>query len=88
MSDQIRLLVVEDVPQVAQYIRGLLNSQSAIKLLDVVSDGSKVLNLVAELRPDVVLVDALLQGGGLYRDELVKFADGAIAQMSASGAPR
>ncbi len=62
MSDQIRLLVVEDVPQVAQYIRGLLNSQSAIKLLDVVNDGSRVAALVSELRPDVVLVDALLQG--------------------------
>src|SRR5829696_5534613 len=62
MSDQIRLLVVEDVPQVAQYIRGLLNSQQAIKLLDVVSDGTRVLNLITELRPDVVLVDALLQG--------------------------
>jgi pilus assembly protein CpaE len=62
MPDQIRLLVVEDVPQVAQYIRGLLNSQSAIKLLDVVSDGSKVLGLISELRPDVVMVDALLQG--------------------------
>ncbi len=62
MADQIRLLVVEDVPQVAQYIRGLLNTQSAIKLLDVVSDGNKVLGLIAELRPDVVLVDALLQG--------------------------
>ena len=62
MPDQIRLLVVEDVPQVAQYIRGLLNSQSAIKLLDVVTDGSRVAGLVSELRPDVVLVDALLQG--------------------------
>ena len=62
MPDQIRLLVVEDVPQVAQYIRGLLNSQSAIKLLDVVSDGSRVARLISELRPDVVLVDALLQG--------------------------
>jgi pilus assembly protein CpaE len=62
MSDLIRLLVVEDVPQVAQYVRGLLNTQSAIKLLDVVSDGSKVLNLINELRPDVVMVDALLQG--------------------------
>ena len=60
--DQIRLLVVEDVPQVAQYIRGLLNSQQAIKLLDVVSDGNKVLDLISELRPDVVMVDALLQG--------------------------
>jgi pilus assembly protein CpaE len=62
MPDQIRLLVVEDVPQVAQYIRGLLNSQSAIKLLDVVKDGTKALGLIAELRPDIVLVDALLQG--------------------------
>ena len=62
MADQIRLLVVEDVPQVAQYIRGLLNSQQAIKLLDVVTDGSKVLPMISELRPDVVMVDALLQG--------------------------
>jgi pilus assembly protein CpaE len=62
MPDQIRLLVVEDVPQVAQYIRGLLNSQTAIKLLDVVTDGTKVLGLARELRPDVILVDALLQG--------------------------
>jgi pilus assembly protein CpaE len=62
MPDQIRLLVVEDVPQVAQYIRGLLNSQSTIKLLDVVNDGTRVPALIAELRPDVVLVDALLQG--------------------------
>jgi pilus assembly protein CpaE len=61
-SDQTRLLLVEDVPQVAQYIRGLLNSQSTVKLLDVLSDGSKVLAQVQQLRPDVVLVDALLQG--------------------------
>jgi pilus assembly protein CpaE len=61
-SDQIRLLVVEDVQQVTSYIRGLLNAQSAIKLLDVVTDGSKVVDLISELRPDVVIVDALLQG--------------------------
>jgi len=61
-TDQIRLLVVEDVPQVAQYIRGLLNAQQSIKLLDVLSDGAKALPVAQELRPDVVLVDALLQG--------------------------
>jgi pilus assembly protein CpaE len=59
---QIRLLVVEDVPQVTQYIRGLLNSQSHIKLLDVLTDGSKVQPQIQQLRPDVVIVDALLQG--------------------------
>jgi len=60
--NQIRLLVIEDVPQVAQYIRGLLNSQATIKLLDVLTDGAKTLPAIAELRPDVVIVDALLQG--------------------------
>jgi DNA-binding NarL/FixJ family response regulator len=61
-SDQVRLLLVEDVPQVAQYIRGLLNAQATVKLLDVLSDGSKVANQVQQLRPDIVIVDALLQG--------------------------
>jgi pilus assembly protein CpaE len=61
-SDQTRLLVVEDVPQVAQYIRGLLNAQSRVKLLDVLTDGSRALATIKELRPDVIIVDALLQG--------------------------
>jgi pilus assembly protein CpaE len=61
-SDSTRLLIVEDVPQVAQYIRGLLNTQGSVKLLDVMTDGAKVVGQVQQLRPDVVLVDALLQG--------------------------
>jgi pilus assembly protein CpaE len=61
-SDQTRLLIVEDVPQVAQYIRGLLNAQQAVKLLDVLSDGGRVVEQIGQLRPDVVMVDALLQG--------------------------
>jgi pilus assembly protein CpaE len=61
-SDQTRLLLVEDVPQVAQYIRGLLSAQASIKLLDVLTDGSRVLATMGQLRPDIVLVDALLQG--------------------------
>jgi pilus assembly protein CpaE len=61
-SDQTRLLLVEDVPQVAQYVRGLLNSQASIKLLDVITDGSKAVAQAAQQRPDVLLVDALLQG--------------------------
>ena len=61
-SDQTRLLIVEDVPQVAQYIRGLLNAQASVRLLDVLTEGSKALAQIAALKPDVVLVDFLLQG--------------------------
>jgi pilus assembly protein CpaE len=58
----IRLLLVEDVPQVAQYVRGLLNAQSQIKLVDVVNDGGRAVAQARQLRPDVVIVDWLLQG--------------------------
>jgi pilus assembly protein CpaE len=61
-NDQTRLLIIEDVPQVAQYIRGLLNAQARVKLLDVLTEGAKAVAAIRELRPDVVLVDALLQG--------------------------
>lgn len=66
-STQIRLLLVEDVPQVAQYIKGLLNTQSQIKLLDIVSDGAAVPDQIHELRPDLLIIDSLLGGriGGM-----------------------
>ena len=76
-SDSTRLLIVEDVPQVAQYIRGLLNSQGSVKLLDVLTDGSKVIPAIQQQRPDVVLVDALLQGRikGLQLVQQIQSAD-------------
>ena len=62
LPDQIRLLLVEDVPQVAQYVRNLLNSQQRIKLLDIQKDGRAVAEQIHQLRPDVVMIDSLLQG--------------------------
>jgi len=59
---QIRLLLVEDMPQVASYIRSLLDTQSKIKLLEVVRDGREVLDQIREHQPDILIVDALLQG--------------------------
>jgi pilus assembly protein CpaE len=73
----IRLLFVEDVPQVAQYVRGLLNVQTQIKLVDVVSDGGRAVDQARQLRPDVVIVDWLLQG----RTKGVK----VVAQLRESG---
>jgi pilus assembly protein CpaE len=58
----VRLLVAEDVPQVSQHVRNLLSVQSQVQLLEVLSDGTKVLEATQQLRPDVVMVDLLLQG--------------------------
>ena len=62
MAEQIRLLVVEDVPQVAMHMRSLLSAQSQIKMLDVVTSGEQAVSAVSDLHPDVLIVDALLQG--------------------------
>jgi pilus assembly protein CpaE len=62
VADQIRLLVIEDVPQVASHMRSLLQAQSQIKMLDVVTAGERAVAAVSEFKPDVVIVDALLQG--------------------------
>ena len=60
----------------AQYIRSLLNAQDQVKLLDVLGDGKKVIDQIRELRPDVLMVDALLQGkmNGLEVAERVRQA--------------
>lgn len=50
------------MPQVANYIRSLLDTQSKIKLLEVIRDGRTVLDQIREHQPDVLIVDALLQG--------------------------
>ena len=61
-AEQIRLLVIEDVPQVAAHIRALLAGQSLIKVVDVVETGDRALAAVGQLKPHVVLVDSLLRG--------------------------
>ena len=78
--EQIRLLVVEDVPQVASHIRSLLNAQSQIKMLEVVTAGDRATASVAEYRPDVVIVDALLQGrvSGLQVAEQIRRAEPGV----------
>ena len=80
-GEQIRLLVIEDVPQVAAHVRSLLAAQSQIKMLDVVAQGDRAVAAVAELKPDVVIVDALLQGrvNGTQVAQQIRSADGSVA---------
>jgi len=71
---QIRLLLVEDMPQVAQYIRGLLDTQTRIKLLDVVTDGRTVIEQVREhykidievVSPDYTKLEPFVKEKGLF----------------------
>ena len=46
----------------SNYVRSLLDTQTKIRLLDVVRDGRLVVDQIREHQPDVLIVDALLQG--------------------------
>ncbi len=82
-GEQIRLLVIEDVPQVASHMRSLLNAQSQIKVLDVVTSGEKAVGAVGDLKPDIVIVDALLQGrvSGSQVAQSIREADPNVATI-------
>jgi DNA-binding NarL/FixJ family response regulator len=80
-GEQIRLLVIEDVPQVASHIRSLLQAQSQIKMLDVVSAGDQAVAAVSEFKPHVVIVDSLLQGrvNGMQVAEAIRRSEPQVA---------
>ncbi|MCC6617860.1 MAG: response regulator [Chloroflexi bacterium] len=79
-GEQIRLLIVEDVPQVASHVRAMLQAQHQIKMLDVVTSGDRALTAVTEMKPDVVIVDALLQGrvGGQQVAQQIRQAEPGV----------
>jgi pilus assembly protein CpaE len=58
----IRILLVEDVDDVASHVREVLRAQGVLRLVGTIRDGRNVVDEVRELRPDVVVVDTLLQG--------------------------
>ncbi|MDQ3879866.1 MAG: response regulator [Chloroflexota bacterium] len=80
-ADQIRLLVVEDVPQVAAHIRALLAGQSLIKIVDVLESGERAVAAVSQLKPNVVIVDSLLRGemSGRQVAELIREHEPQVA---------
>ena len=62
----IRVLVVDDHPIVRQGLRSYLSSRDGIEVVGDAGDGESAVALVADLRPDVVLMDLAMPGmGGL-----------------------
>ncbi len=57
-----RVLLVEDVPQVAEHLRSMLAREKDIQLTGVHASADDALKQAAAERPDVLMVDALLQG--------------------------
>ena len=67
-----RVLIVEDLPQVADHLKGMLLREKEIEILGVHPTGDSALKVVASEKPDVTMVDALLQDKKIPPFELVK----------------
>jgi DNA-binding NarL/FixJ family response regulator len=53
----VRILVVDDNPKVRQYLRAVLEQQSAWHVCDEASTGGEALQRVQKAPPDVILLD-------------------------------
>jgi pilus assembly protein CpaE len=57
-----RVLLVEDLPQVAQHLQQMISREKEAELVGVEKDGDAALVRVSTEKPDAVMIDALLQG--------------------------
>ncbi len=57
MADQIRVLIVDDIPETRDHLTKLLGFESDIDVVGAAGSGEEALRLAVELSPDIVLMD-------------------------------
>ena len=57
MADQIRVLIVDDIPETRDHLTKLLGFETDIEVVGAAASGSESLALATKLTPDVVLMD-------------------------------
>src|SRR3954470_16419924 len=57
MADQIRVLIVDDIPETRDHLTKLLGFESDIEVVGSAASGSEALSIAAAMLPDVVLMD-------------------------------
>lgn len=73
-----RVLLVEDLPQVAEHLKGLLGREQDVQVTGVQTHADAAVTQATTEKPEVVLVDALLQG---------KVSGAEIAKRIRAGSP-
>src|SRR5919201_2345315 len=67
-----RVLIVEDLPQVAEHLKAMLLREKDVEFLGVHRSGEAALKVAPGEKPDVVMADALLQDKAIPPFDLVK----------------
>jgi len=88
MSDQIRVLIVDDIPETRDHLTKLLGFEKDIEVVGAAASGAEALQLAATLLPDVILMDINMPDmDGITATELLsaQVPTSAIVMMSVQG---
>jgi pilus assembly protein CpaE len=88
MADQIRVLIVDDIPETRDHLTKLLGFESDIEVVGSAASGSEALTMAGKLSPDVVLMDINMpdMDGIAATEKLSAQAPGAaVVMMSVQG---
>jgi len=84
--EPIRVLVVDDEESVVDVLRSLIGSDPALRLIGAAHDAEAGIALAVEERPDVVLMDVRMPGGGgvrAVREITKRYPDANVVALSA-----
>jgi pilus assembly protein CpaE len=88
MADQIRVLIVDDIPETRDHLTKLLGFESDIEVVGSAASGSECLSMASRLTPDVVLMDINMPDmDGITATEKLASAvpSAAVVMMSVQG---
>jgi pilus assembly protein CpaE len=88
MTDQIRVLIVDDIPETRDHLTRLLGFEKDIEVVGAAASGAEALELTTKLRPDIVLMDINMpELDGIATTELLtaRVPTAAVVMMSVQG---
>jgi pilus assembly protein CpaE len=88
MADQIRVLIVDDIPETRDHLTKLLGFETDIEVVGSASSGKEAIELAVKLQPDVVLMDINMpdMDGITATEQMAARAPGsAVVMMSVQG---
>jgi pilus assembly protein CpaE len=88
VTDKIRVVIVDDIPETREHLAKLLSFETDIEVVGAASSGEEALAVAARARPDVVLMDINMPGlDGITASERLAATvpTAAIIMMSVQG---
>jgi pilus assembly protein CpaE len=88
MSDRIKVLIVDDIPETRDHLTKLLGFESDVEVVGAAAGGPEAVEMAASVKPDVVLMDINMPGmDGITATEKLaaEVPTAAVIMMSVQG---